>query len=143
MAGDFLSLAQYPAGSAVKEPAPNVIISIDNSGSMSFDLNGCYTAETDDGYKSNPIWCPNPKSTNPNPSRLASLKAALISQFGNANAVPPTTGRTPDNSIRLGWQSMWNTTKAPGAPPITTGKQILLVIYQVNTEKTSRVLSQI
>jgi len=40
MAGDFLSLAQYPAGSAVKEPAPNVIISIDNSGSMSLTSMG-------------------------------------------------------------------------------------------------------
>jgi len=30
----FLSLAQYPAGSAVKEPAPNVIVSVDDSGSM-------------------------------------------------------------------------------------------------------------
>jgi len=34
MAGDFLNLAQYPAGSAVKEPAPNVIVSVDDSGSM-------------------------------------------------------------------------------------------------------------
>ena len=34
LAGDFLSLVQYPAGSASKEPAPNIIVSVDNSGSM-------------------------------------------------------------------------------------------------------------
>lgn len=33
-AGDFLSLVQYPAGSASREPAPNIIVSVDNSGSM-------------------------------------------------------------------------------------------------------------
>lgn len=34
LAGDFLSLVQYPAGSASREPAPNIIVSVDNSGSM-------------------------------------------------------------------------------------------------------------
>lgn len=33
-AGNFLPLVQYPAGTSSKEPAPNVIISVDNSGSM-------------------------------------------------------------------------------------------------------------
>lgn len=34
VAADFLSLVQYPAGSGSVEPAPNVIVSVDNSGSM-------------------------------------------------------------------------------------------------------------
>ncbi|WP_298208132.1 PilC/PilY family type IV pilus protein [Acidovorax sp.] len=34
LAGDFLNLVQYPAGSASREPAPNIIVSVDNSGSM-------------------------------------------------------------------------------------------------------------
>ena len=29
-----LNLVQYPAGTASKQPTPNVIISVDNSGSM-------------------------------------------------------------------------------------------------------------
>ena len=32
--GEQLPLVQYPAGSASRNPAPNVIISVDNSGSM-------------------------------------------------------------------------------------------------------------
>jgi len=41
MAGDFLSLAQQPAGSAVKEPVPNVIITVDDSGSMDESSGRC------------------------------------------------------------------------------------------------------
>jgi len=41
MAGNFLSLAQIPAGSAVKEPVPNVIITVDDSGSMDESTGRC------------------------------------------------------------------------------------------------------
>lgn len=40
-----LELADTPPGSGFKPPKPNVIVSLDNSGSMRLDINDCYTAE--------------------------------------------------------------------------------------------------
>ena len=38
-----MSFGQVPAGSTAREPAPNIIISVDDSGSMGWDINGCRT----------------------------------------------------------------------------------------------------
>ncbi|MDO4705951.1 MAG: PilC/PilY family type IV pilus protein [Comamonadaceae bacterium] len=38
-----LELADTPPGSGYKPPKPNVMITLDNSGSMAFDIDGCYT----------------------------------------------------------------------------------------------------
>lgn len=82
-----IDLSQQPAGNSGREPAPNVIISVDNSGSMSWDANGGTSPSTT------------------NPSRLTSLKEALNSQFVTLD----TAGnpRVSNNRIRLAWQSMW------------------------------------
>jgi type IV pilus assembly protein PilY1 len=66
-----LSLANAPAGSGGREPAPNIILSVDDSGSM---------------------------ATSDSPT-MAGLKAALNNAF--------STTAVADNSIRLGFQSMW------------------------------------
>lgn len=41
-----LELADTPPGSGYKPPKPNVIISLDNSGSMSFDIDECATPDS-------------------------------------------------------------------------------------------------
>ena len=38
-------LSQQPAGVGGREPAPNIILSVDDSGSMGWDVNGCQTAD--------------------------------------------------------------------------------------------------
>lgn len=78
-----IPLAQQPAGTAGREPAPNVIISIDDSGSMGGAVGG-----------------------GNNNSKMSVLKTALITQFGNPTATPPTKGKLEDGRIRLAWQSM-------------------------------------
>ncbi|OGB21178.1 MAG: hypothetical protein A3I66_20400 [Burkholderiales bacterium RIFCSPLOWO2_02_FULL_57_36] len=108
------SLAQQPAGTGGREPAPNVILSIDDSGSMGWDVNGCMTMDWDFAYYGSRFDagasagnCP-ARESNPNPSRMASLKSALFSQFGDASLATPTKGKIPDGRIRLAWQAMWN-----------------------------------
>jgi len=108
MAGNFLSLAQIPAGSAVKEPVPNVIITVDDSGSMDESTGRCLSY----------LWIICLKWE----KKIDALKSSLISQFGNANASPPTKGRIPDDSIRLAWQAMHNNGNAPDASQLQQGK---------------------
>ncbi|MBK9571350.1 MAG: hypothetical protein IPO43_00920 [Rhodoferax sp.] len=111
-----LTLATVPAGSGGREPAPNVIVSVDDSGSMGWDVQGCVTLDFKSawygGFFNQSSPAPDPAcpaatlanaTANLNPSRMASLKAALLAQFND-------TARTPDNRIRLAWQSMWGHT---------------------------------
>lgn len=97
-----LALAQYPPVSGGSEPAPNVIISVDDSGSMGWDVDG------------------NPTNTISS-KRITLLKNSLKSVFGNPTANPPTFGTVPDNRIRLAWQVMHNNGDAPGASNLTHG----------------------
>lgn len=93
-----LTFPTAPPGTGGSEPAPNVIISVDNSGSMSQDAAG------GDGT----------------PSKMTSLKAALTSQFitPDANGI----SKVPDNRIRLAWQSMWvNSGGVAGSDSLTVG----------------------
>ncbi|WP_343589910.1 PilC/PilY family type IV pilus protein [Paracidovorax wautersii] len=76
-----INLAQYPAGTAYKPPIPNVIISVDTSGSMSFcDINGTIYSR-----------CP------ANSTRIAFVKQGLQSTLINSSKY--------DNQFRLAWQS--------------------------------------
>jgi type IV pilus assembly protein PilY1 len=97
-----LTFPNAPPGTGGSEPAPNVIISVDNSGSMAENATGGSTTSTS------------------NPSKMTSLKAALTSQFittdANGNA------KVPDNRIRLAWQSMWvNSGGVAGSDSLTVG----------------------
>jgi type IV pilus assembly protein PilY1 len=91
-------LAQQPAGTAGREPAPNVIISVDDSGSMAWAVGG-----------------------GDNTSKIVALKNALTTQFGNPTAVPPTKGKLEDDRIRLAWQVMNNSGNSTGAASLTPG----------------------
>ena len=97
MAAPF-PLAQQPAGTAGREPAPNVIITVDDSGSMSEAVGG--------GNRN---------------TKMAELKNSLLAQFGDPNATPPTKGKLEDDRIRLAWQVMHNNGNAPGAGSLTAG----------------------
>jgi type IV pilus assembly protein PilY1 len=117
-----IALSQSPPGSGGSEPAPNVIITVDDSGSMGWDVSGCNTLDfhVEIYGNGNKAGCP-PRSSNTNPSRIASLKAALLTQFGDANATPPTKGKIADNRIRLAWQAMHNNGGSSGAGSLTLG----------------------
>ena len=97
-----LPLSQSPPVGGGNEPAPNVIISIDDSGSMSEDLNGNSTS--------------NVAST-----KLTLLKNSLKSVFGDPTASPATTGQVPNARIRLAWQVMHNNGSSSGAGTLGLG----------------------
>ena len=91
--GAPLPLAQVPAGSSMLEPAPNVILSVDNSESMRWNVDN-------DGV-----------AINPANSRLALLQSVLRSTFGDPFQQPPSKGKLADGSIRLAWQALNDTSK--------------------------------
>ncbi len=80
-AAQQLPLVQYPAGTARREPAPNVILTIDDSGSMAYYGNGTEMKEED------------PRSG------MYALKTALRAVFS------AETQNIPDGSIRLAWNA--------------------------------------
>ncbi len=121
--------SQMPAASTWREPAPNVIISVDDSGSMNWDLRGCAAADWDTQtsprvyHISNAINCPH-YLNNPNPSRIALLRNSLFSTFGNPSSTPPNPGLLADGSIRLAWQALHdngNSLPDQGARHLTPG----------------------
>ena len=77
------SLSQLPQNTAVPEPIPNVIVSVDNSGSMAYSSNSA------DGSV---------PPTGSSPTRMKALQEALIRNFSSE--------RIPENRIRLAWQAM-------------------------------------
>lgn len=91
-----LDLMQAPPGTLSMAVRPNVIVSIDDSGSMAYALNGSQTTNNDTGpIDGNGNWSPNAK-------RINILKYSLAQAFTDPAVVP-------DGRIRLAWQSMWNT----------------------------------
>lgn len=105
-----LNLLREPANARVSEPAPNVILSLDDSGSMGWDLEGCATMDWRvDVYgefnEAGAVNCPG-RAWNTRPSRMRILRGALIDTFGNP--LTGTKGIIEDNRIRLAWQSMWD-----------------------------------
>jgi type IV pilus assembly protein PilY1 len=92
-----IPLSQKPVGTGSMQPAPNVIITVDDSGSMAWELGGGDST---------------PKMT--------LLKNSLIKQFGDGSA---NSGKVPDNRIRLAWQAMHNNGSAPDAGTLTPGKE--------------------
>ncbi len=80
-----INFSQIPAGNGGREPAPNVIISVDDSGSMAWDI------ATDN------------TTNNVANRKITLLKQALKAQFGDGTA---NSGNIPDGRIRLAWQGM-------------------------------------
>ena len=83
-----LDLAQSPPASVKPYVAPNVIISVDDSGSMGWPVGGSGPRRND--------------------ARMNVLKDALRSTFSDQSLLP-------DRQIRLAWQAMWNNGRSPGA----------------------------
>lgn len=87
-----LSLAQYPAGTAYKAPIPNVILSVDTSGSMNFcDVNGSVIGNSN-GTQSNNCY-----TNSMDLRRITFVKNGLRSLLIDSNKY--------DGQFRLAWQS--------------------------------------
>lgn len=86
-----LSLVQFPPGSSSKQPTPNVIITLDDSSSMRYNLAGKDVGEAN------------------TTSGMWALKDALQKTFSAAS------GYIPDGSIRMAWHSMNNCRAIPSS----------------------------
>lgn len=97
-----LDLVQSPPGTAQPYVAPNVIISIDDSGSMGYRLDRSTSGGTQN------YTTPNADGTwNPAAPRMNILKYALKQVFNDTTLLP-------DKKVRLAWQVMWNNGNSPG-----------------------------
>lgn len=96
-----LDLAQSPPGTTEPYVAPNVIISIDDSGSMDWQI-----TNTSAGTAS--ITTPKADgSWDTSAKRINILKYSLNQTFND-------TSLLPDRKIRLAWQAIWNNGNAQG-----------------------------
>lgn len=105
-----LQLSQSPPGTTESYVAPNVIISIDDSGSMDYKVTAQEDGsnQTGKGYTvpdDNGNW-------NGNAKRINVLKYAVKKVFENKNILPD---HGTENTIRLSWQAMHNNGKSSGA----------------------------
>ena len=91
-----LDLAQSPPGTVDPYVAPNIIISIDDSGSMGFrlDRGNATNASNRTSPNSDGTW-------NNDSRRMNVLKHALTEVINDKSLLP-------DGKVRLGWQAMWN-----------------------------------
>ncbi|MFT3814169.1 MAG: PilC/PilY family type IV pilus protein [Acidovorax sp.] len=102
-----LDLADAPPGKVTPYVAPNVIISVDDSGSMDFRSDRENVTGTNETAPTNGVW---PSST----KRINVLKYALKSVFQNTTPLS-------DGKIRLAWQVMHNNGNASGAASVDSG----------------------
>lgn len=126
-----IDLTQAPPGTIQPYVTPNVIISVDDSGSMDF----CSNAESSSQcVYENRQWKgatnekkPNADGTWPVTSRRINvLKYALIGAQKTdgtwEGGVFRDKNLLPDKKIRLSWQAMWNNGKAPDAKNVDSDK---------------------
>lgn len=100
-----LDLAQSPPGTTEPYVAPNVIISVDDSGSMDWQITNTNTgSSTITTPKSDGSWDSSAK-------RINILKYSLKKVFNDTNLLP-------DKKIRVSWQTMWNNGKSPDAKTV-------------------------
>lgn len=95
-----IDLAQSPPGTTEPYVAPNVIISIDDSGSMNYQITNSNTGNNVTAPNADGSWDPKAK-------RINVLKYALTQTFNDTTLLP-------DRKIRLAWQAMWNNGNSPG-----------------------------
>lgn len=113
-----IDFAQSPPSAIQPYVAPNVIISIDDSGSMNYRLD----KESASGARNNTT--PNPDGTWPDTSRRINvLKHALAKVFNDKELLP-------DGKIRLAWQAMHNNGSSEGANTVdrTSSKNSMAVL---------------
>ena len=106
-----LDLAESPPGTVEPYVRPNVIISVDDSGSMDWQVTNSSTG-------SPTIVAPNADGSWPNNAkRINILKYALKSIFDPTHPKYDAS-LVPDKKIRLSWQTMWNNGGAPDAKSV-------------------------
>lgn len=109
-----IDLAQSPPGTVEPYVRPNVIISIDDSGSMGYRLDK-------ESSTSSSRTTPNADGSWPvDTKRINVLKYALNSIFDPTHS-KYDSGLLPDGKIRLAWQIMHNNGKAPDALSVDSG----------------------
>lgn len=110
-----IDLVQAPPGTVQPYVTPNVIISIDDSGSMDYRVDRESASGATNGT------APNADGTWPGTSRRMNvLKYALKSIFDPAHPKYDSS-LLPDKKIRLAWQSMNANNSTPGTLPGTEG----------------------
>ncbi|RYH70411.1 MAG: pilus assembly protein PilC [Alcaligenaceae bacterium] len=110
-----IDLVQAPPGTVQPRVTPNVIISIDDSGSMDFRVD----AENENNASN--LTTPNADGSWPsNSRRMNVLKYALRSIFDPTHPKYDSS-LLPDKKIRLAWQSMNGNGGTPSTLPGTTG----------------------
>ena len=108
-----LDLSTAPPGTIEPYVAPNVIISVDDSGSMAFRV------DSEESTTNNQT-VPNPDGSWPGSAkRINVLKHALVGSGGTGGLIRDTT-LLPDKKIRLAWQVMWNNGNAPDADNVNS-----------------------
>ena len=110
-----VDLVQAPPGTVQPYVTPNVIISVDDSGSMAFRLD--QENSTNASNRTAPDlpgggWSPNSR-------RMNVLKYALKGIFDPTNPNYDST-LLPDKKIRLAWQTMHNNGGSPGADNVNS-----------------------
>jgi type IV pilus assembly protein PilY1 len=95
-----LTLSSGPPSNGGSEPAPNVILTVDDSGSMDWDV----TTDNDTSTTAN--------------KKITLLKNSLKAEFGDGTA---NSGKIPDGRIRLAWQALHNNGSSSGAGSLTPG----------------------
>lgn len=121
-----VDLLQAPPGTVQPYVTPNVIISVDDSGSMDY----CLTLQKDN--KEGTSNCQIAWDANGNPTQYASVSNTLVPDAngnwpGNARRINVLkyslkqvfndTALLPDKKIRIAWQAMWNNGGSPGIGP--------------------------
>lgn len=108
-----MDLAEAPPGVVEPYVRPNVIISVDDSGSMASRV-------TSTAAGNGAVVAPNPDGSWPaTATRMNVLKYALKSVFDPAHPeYDPSL--LPDKKIRLAWQVMWNNGNAPDAANVNS-----------------------
>lgn len=100
-----LDLAESPPGTVEPYVRPNVIISVDDSGSMDWRLTSTSTGDAS-------ITTPNPDgSWDTKAKRINILKYSLNQVFNDMSLLP-------DKKIRLSWQTLWNNGGSPNAKSV-------------------------
>lgn len=120
-----LDLAESPPGTVEPYVRPNLIISVDDSGSMDWQITNSSTGTAS-------ITAPKPDgSWDSKAKRINILKYSLKQVFNDMSLLP-------DKKIRLSWQTMWNNGNSPDAKSVnsTSMKQNSMRVLQ-GTHRTN------
>ncbi|KRC24029.1 pilus assembly protein [Acidovorax sp. Root217] len=129
-----LDLAQSPPGTVEPYVSPNVIISIDDSGSMEYRLDS-------EASTSNNQTTPNVDGTWPASSkRINVLKYTMVGSGGTGGIFRDTT-LLPDKKIRLSWQAMWNNGGSTDALNVNSSTMKTNSMRRLNTAHRNNFIS--